>query len=791
MPLSRLSFLLPVAVAVFASGAFGAPFAEVGAEFLERHCVACHGAEKQKGGLALHQFRDDLSVLRARRQWKEIVQRVESGEMPPEDRKQPTAEERQRFLAAAGAVFVKADAAPPDPGRLTLRRLNREEYNRTIHDLLQVDFRPADDFPSDDVGYGFDNIADVLSVSPVLMERYLDAADQVAELAIPLSAAAPPKRTLRAMFCEPASANVPKDPFRPLNAAQRDPVLSGPLNTPVRITPDGDFVMRVRLYAAAPGGQPVRVALLISGPQIESPSPAQELARLGGVAMQNITPGRILKIIEVTARDEKSAQIVEAKIPRTRGVERISIAALQPKSGPPPSLFVEWMECEGPMDPRSPATRSLLVFDPQKPRREQAREVLWRFASRAWRRPVADAELAGLMRLVDDALGHNDPWEEALRRGVSAVLASPKFIFRLEPDADPTNSAPHPIDDFQLATRLSYFLWSTMPDPELMQLAYEKKLGANLDAQVARMLRDPRADALIDSFTVQWLQLGRLAGHSADAGTFPRWRPELRAAMLEETRRFVREIMRADRSVLDLLDADFTWVNRPLAELYGVNAGKEWTDGEWRRVSLAGSPRGGLLTQASVLTVTSNPARTSPVKRGKWVLEQLLGAPPPPAPPGVPSLDDKGRKEITGTFRQKLEQHRSDANCAGCHTKMDAFGFVLENFNAIGQWRDRDETGRAVDASAKLGAKLRLNGVGDLRKLLREQRGEFARCFTEKLLIYALGRGLDWYDEPTIERIQRAVAAEDYRFSALIRQVVRSDAFRMRRGSGGKESAQR
>ncbi len=778
----RMVLIVSLAALSLCESAEAQGFAEAGPAFLEKHCTACHGAEKQKGGVALHQYRDEISVLRGRRQWKEIIALVENGEMPPEDKKQPTAEEKQQFLAAAGALFSKADAAPPDPGRLTLRRLNRVEYNRTIRDLLQLDFRPADDFPSDEVGHGFDNIADVLSVSPLLMERYLDAADQIAELAIPLSAVAPPKRTLRAMFCEPASANVPKDPFRPLNAAEKDPVLSGPLNTPVRVTAEDDFILRARLYATAENDQPVRVALLIAGPQIERPSPPAEMARLDGAAVRNITPARILKIVEITARDEKSAQIVEAKIPRTHGVERIALAALKPEAGPPPSLFVESLECEGPMDPRSPATKALLVFDPKQPPREQARQVLWRFASRAWRRPVFADELDGLMKLVDDALGHNDPWEEALRRGVSAVLASPKFIFRLEPDEDAKNPAPHPIDDFQLASRLSYFLWSTCPDPELLQLAYEKKLGENLDAQIARMLRDPRADALVDGFGVQWLQLGRLAAHTADAKTFPQWRPELRDAMLEETRRFTREILRADRSVLDLLDADFTWVNRPLASLYGLKVSGDWKDGEWQRVSLAGTPRGGLLTQASVLTVTSNPTRTSPVKRGKWVLEQLLGTPPPPAPPNVPSLDDAGRKELTGTFRQKLEQHRANPNCAGCHAKMDTFGLVLENFDGIGQWRDRDETGRAVDAVAKLGSKRSLDGVRDLRQFLREQRTEFARCFTEKLMTYALGRGLDYYDDPTIDRVQRTASADGYRFSTLIKEIVKSDPFRLRRG---------
>ncbi len=419
--------------------------------FLEKHCVACHGREKQKAGLTLHQFHDDFSVLRARRTWKEIINMVESGEMPPEDREQPAAEEKKRFLATVTALFARADNAKPDPGRLTVRRLNRTEYNNTIRDLLHVEFRPADDFPSDEVGHGFDNVGDVLSVSPVLMERYLDAAEKIAEMAIPLNAASPPKRTLRAMYCEPASPDTPKDIFRPVNAARKEAILSGPLNTPVRVAPDGDFFMRARLYAKSSSGKPVRVAMLIAGPQIDDPSPAAEMAKLDGVAVRAITPGRILKIVDVTARDEKSAQVIEAKIPRTKGVERIALGALKPPPGEPsPALFVEWVECEGPMDPRTPATKALMVFTPGKSQREQAREVLWRFASRAWRRPVEREELDRLVALVDYAIAHNDSWEEALRRSVSAVLASPKFVFRLEPDDEPENRETHPLNEFQL-----------------------------------------------------------------------------------------------------------------------------------------------------------------------------------------------------------------------------------------------------------------------------------------------------------------------------------------------------
>ena len=792
MPIRR-HFCLPRAAAllgwlVLAGGAAWAgpevaSFAPGGVAFVEKHCVSCHGKEKQKAGLALHAVRDDGALLRARKQWREVLKMVEAGDMPPDDKPQPTAAERAAFVASVKAVFSAANSAPPDPGRTTVRRLNRTEYNNTIRDLLNVDFKPAADFPSDEVGFGFDNIADVLSVSPVLMERYLDAAERIAEEAIPLSVAPPPKRTMAGKYCEPASATVPQDRFRPINAARKEAILSGPLNTPVRFAEKGEYWIRAKLYAEGPANGPVRVALLAAGPRIAQPSPAAELAKLDGVALGAVTPCRILKTAEITARDEKRAQVIELKITGTPAIERIALAAFKPPAGQePPTLRVEFLETEGPLDTRTPSNKALMTFTTDKPEREQVREVLTKFVGRAWRRPGTEEEIGRLCAMVDYAVGHNEGWAGGLRRAITAVLASPKFIFRLEPDAQPENPGPHPLDEFQLATRLAYFLWSSTPDDQLLGLAWEKKLTANLDGQVRRMLKDPRSTALVDNFALQWLQLGRLAEHSADRKTFAKWEPKLAGTMLEETRRFCAEILRDDRSVLDLLDADFTWVDRRLAELYGLKVPGGIDKGEWKRVSLAGTARGGLLTQASVLTVTSNPTRTSPVKRGKWVLEQLLGNPPPPPPPGTPSLDDAQRKELTGTFREKLEQHRADPKCAGCHAKMDAFGFALENFDGIGQWRDRDETGAPVDASGQLGTGRKLSGVADVRALFRDRKEDFTRCLTEKLLIYALGRGLDYYDEPTLDRIQTALVRDDYKFSTLLTEIVKSDPFRLRRG---------
>jgi len=779
MPTLRAALLL---CATTAASAFAAspPFSEAGVAFLEKHCTSCHGAEKQKAGLVLHDIRNDAALLRAPRRWKEIMNMVESGQMPPEEQPPPTREEKRAFLDSVRSVFARANNASPDPGRITVRRLNRTEYNNTVRDLLKVEHRPADDFPSDDVGFGFDNIADVLSVSPVLMERYLAAAEKIAEEAIPITAARPPRRTMAGKYCEPASATVPQDRFRPICATEKEYILSGPLNTPARIEAGNTYYIRARLFARSANGAPVKVALLAVGKELKRPNSPYEAAALDGAALVQSSPFTILKAANIAGRDENHAEIIEAKIVADSPIERMAIAAFKPPHGqPPPQLFVEYLEQEGPLDPRSAVTKALMVFTPGQPEREQAREVLAPFATRAWRRPVQPDELDRLCAIVDYAVGHNEGWEGGMRRAITAVLASPKFIFRLEPDHEPNNPAPHPLDEFQLATRLSYFLWSSCPDDELLRAAADRQLAANLDAHVRRMLQDPRAAALVDSFFMQWLQLGRIAGHSADAKVFPKWQPELRASMIEETRRFCADVIREDRSILDLLTADFSWVDRRLAELYGLPPPP---GNEWQRVSLKGTARGGLLTHASVLTVTSNPTRTSPVKRGKWLLEQILGAPPPPAPPDVPSLDDKERTELRGSFREKLEQHRADPQCGGCHAKMDALGLALENFDGIGQWRERDETGAPVDASTKFPGGPKLDGARGLKTYLREHSSDFTRCFSEKMLIYALGRGLEYSDDAAVDRIQSAIAKDGHRFSALVREIVKSDPFRLRRG---------
>jgi hypothetical protein len=389
-----------------------------------------------------------------------------------------------------------------------------------------------------------------------------------------------------------------------------------------------------------------------------------------------------------------------------------------------------------------------------------------------------------------------EKWEAGIQLAMQAALCSPKFLFRVETDDAPTSTEVKPIDEFHLASRLSYFLWSSMPDDTLLDLAEKRQLTAKLDEQVERMLADPRAAALMQNFPMQWLQIKRIQFISPDGQLFPTFNDKLRASMLKETELFVESIFREDRSVLQLIDADYTFLNEPLARHYGIadtngNAigqpakkpgGQPIKGEQFRRVLLQDRTRGGLLTQASVLTVTSNPTRTSPVKRGRWVLEQILGAPPPSPPPNVPELSEKEKDVTAASLRERMEVHRRNPACANCHAKMDPIGFALENFNAVGAYRTKDGS-FDIDATGEFADGTKFTGPGELKAIVLKRKDEFVRCLTEKLLIYAIGRGLEYYDRPTVERIVKALPGGEYKFSTLVKEIVQSDAFRKRRGT--------
>jgi len=772
-----------------------------GVEFLRKHCADCHAGDKPEADLRLDNVGDTPGMVRNRRRWEAVLRMLDTRQMPPADSPQPPHEEIEQFTKLVADIFEHHDrTAPPDPGRVTMRRLNRAEYNNTIRDLIGVDFNPAEDFPSDDIGHGFDNIGDVLSLSPVLLERYLAAAESITQRAILPNPPSPPKRHISCRYCEPAGRDVPESRYRPITSkADAEPIQSGPLFTRYQIPP-GDFVFRAKLYAEAPEGQTVKIVVLACSPGLTDGAASDEdAARIAGRAVDGLRPFRIVETVEVSARDDKQAQHIEVRVPRIAGLDRMAVGLLRPADDSiEHKLHVEYLALEGPLDTRPESHHRIMACTPDVPRQEQDREILDRLASRAFRRPATPEEVDRLAELVASVEADGGSREEGIQFAAQAVLVSPKFLFRMELDENPTSPETRPLDDFQLASRLSYFLWSSMPDDELTTLARQGTLRDHLPAQVERMLADDRAMTLVDRFALQWLQLERLDAFVPDAGRFPGFDDRLRRSMREETRLFLAEVFQENRSIVDLLNADYTYLNETLARHYGIpfpggdgsdgssrrNRGRSRGDGDrgarFVRVELKDSPRGGLLTQASVLAVTSNPTRTSPVKRGKWVLEQLLGTPPPPPPPNVPELEGEARK-LTGTLREQMEQHRASPACAACHASMDPLGFAFENFDAVGRWRDRDGES-PINASGELPGGRVFNGPAELKRLLVDQKDLFTRCFTEKMLIFALGRGLEYYDRPTVNRIVRQVADSDYRLASVVTGIVTSDAFLKRRG---------
>jgi hypothetical protein len=779
-------------------------FSKTGVAFLKKHCLECHSGDKPKAALSLAEFVDNASVVKKRKTWESVLKMVEAGEMPPDDKPQPTAQEIEAFASHARAAFEHYDKhAKPDPGRVTMRRLNRVEYANTVRDLVGADFNPATDFPSDDIGHGFDNIGDVLTLSPILMEQYLAAAETIAQRVILANPPPPARRYLSGRFLQPNNAQTPQGRFRPLNPTAEAAVESGPFTADggyLKFSADADLILRANMYAETKSSAAVKVALFISGGKLSDPSPDEEVDQLMGAGLKGIKPLRILKVVEITARDAKSVQQMEFPISRRGDIQRAGVAVVKPPEGEePPQLFVEHIWTEGPLETRPASHLMLLACSKDKPQAEQTREVVTRLLSRAYRRTATPQEVESMSKAVDQLVAGGEKWEAAMQWVVQAMLCSPKFLFRVELDDRPDSPEARPIDEFHLASRLSYFLWNTMPDNELFDLARRGELSKNLEPQVQRMLKDPRAsDSLVDQFAMQWLQLKRLDTFAPDAKLFPDFNEKLRQAMRDETRLFLEAIVKEDRSLLDLLSADFTFVNEPLARHYGIadtngnrigqkpdrDKGQPIRGPQFVRVNVGSTGRGGLLTQASLLTVTSNPTRTSPVKRGRWVLEQLLGTPPPPPPPNVPELE-QGEK-LTGSLRQRMEQHRANPSCANCHARMDPLGFAFENFDAIGRFRDKDGE-FPIDPAGELPTGEKFSGPNELKEILKSRQNLFARCITEKLLTYALGRGLEYYDRSAVDRISTALAQNGYRFSTLIVETVRSEPFRMRRGKTADE----
>lgn len=805
-------------------------FSREGTPFLKQFCFDCHAGDEPAAELALDAFTDNLSLIENRDVWDRVLDMVTTGQMPPSDSEQPTIEASDAFVAHIEAIFEHADrTAKPDPGRVTVRRLNRVEYKNTVRDLLGVDFDPTENFPADDVGHGFDNIGDVLTMSPLLMERYLEAAEAIATRVILVEPPPPSKRYQRSSRLNPRHDDVPDTRFRLLDPTATEAWKSGPFTTGAtffRMFPEEEILYKATLYVEPDNGTPaaetdpysetsatetdnetaiaesesqtpVEIALFIQGEALEEVSPPTELARLVGIDPATDNKIKILKTFEITSRNPKKTQTVEVLVTGIPNIERAGIAMVKPTDGAPSSkLQIRTLWAEGPLDTRPDTQLEILACTPDIPQIEQTREVLTRLLQGGYRRPPTENEIEQLAQFVESVQADGAKWEAGIQEAIKVILCSPKFLFRLELDDRPQTPEPYPIDEFQLASRLSYFLWSSMPDDELFELAKQNQLTVTLETQVKRMLADPKATELARDFGSQWLQIQRIATVTPDSERFPTFGRRLRAAMLKETELFLESIFREDKSVLDLLDADYTFLNQELANHYGITdtqgnwmgqkktvpGGEKIKGREFQRVALQGASRGGILTHASVLTVTSNPTRTSPVKRGRWVLEQILGSPPPPPPPDVPELEEDHEAITATTLRERLEQHREDPACANCHAKMDPIGFALENYNAIGAFRKK-EGELEIDTTAVLPDGTSFDGIADLKQILKDRKQQFVRCLTEKMLTYALGRGLEYYDRPTIDQIVAQLEVKGYRSSALITEIVKSDPFRLRRGT--------
>ncbi len=821
---------------------------------LREFCFDCHGDGAKKGGLAFDELTSDATLL-DHDLWLKVLKNVRAGLMPPPRKPHPSAGEQQRLEQWIKRDAFGIDPKNPDPGRVTVRRLNRVEYRNTVHDLMGIDFNSEVEFPPDDTGYGFDNIGDVLTVSPMLLEKYLAAAKAIVAEAVPT--------VDRAVAEQIVSGNR----FQRTDVA---PVRDGGRVVPLSYYAPGTVSTTLDVDRA--GGYKLVLELGVRGGFDYDPGRCRVTFKLGD---------RELLAKEFGWYDNKTFRF-EFDEKWEPGRQSMTVA-LEPLVPVDRKLFnlemrVVQVTVLGPLE-REHWTHPKnydRFFTREVPagragRRAYAREVLGRFATKAFRRPVDDptvGRLAGLAEGVYTQPGKT--FEAGIAHAMVAVLASPRFLFRLEePAGAGASTANADIDEYSLASRLSYFLWSTLPDDGLLALAGRGELRRNLSAQVTRMLADPRSDNLIRNFTGQWLQTRDVEGISIDARTVlarddgqerqmreqlaafraqfgkgtnrpaattppaagptnnvaqansagptnpagqtnaPGQRPgpplrrfgpprveldrDLRDAMRRETEMFVGSIVHEDRPVTELIESDYTFLNEKLAKLYGMT---NVIGVEMRRVTLpADSPRGGVLTDGSSLVVTSNPDRTSPVKRGLFILENVLGTPAPPPPPNIPALEasEKDFKDHEPTLREALQVHREKPLCASCHDRMDPLGLAFENFNALGMWREK-ERNQSIDAAGRLATGESFGSVRELKHILVQgHRTEFHRCLTEKLLTYALGRGLEYHDVEAVDGIVERLGREDGRFSALLMGVIESTPFqRMRRqatptasGSGG------
>lgn len=715
-------------------------------------CAGCHNARLASGGMNVDALTND-SFEADPDLWRRLLRRVRAGEMPPPGVPKPPAEQMAAFTAFVEARLRAIEQSlTPDPGRVTAHRLNRNEYTNTVRDLLAVEFRADKNFPADDSSGGFDNMSDVLTISPVLMEKYLQAAQTIAARAI---GADPLPKPIEVEYAY-------KD-------ARVRRVNRSVIEASHRVDFDAEYDLRFALQGERKEGSPVEFGFWMDGKLIHS-------------MMVETKPSGLVYFSPYSEAEFRIFLPAGDHVFRAGFIGDGFVDALESKDvyDRAKNKFVDSMVFTGPYPAlvEQPSRKKVLICDPSSGRACLQR-IVADLARRAYRRPATDRDVSALMHFVDLAMGEGQSPEHGLQLALQAMLVSPNFLFRIERDADPQSSAAHPLNDFELASRLSYFLWSSMPDDILFDLARAGRLHDPrvLTEQVDRMLTDARSAAFAANFAGQWLETRNLDAVKPDPKKFPEWGPELRDAMKEETRLFFAYVLRENRPISDFLSAKYTFLNQRLAKHYGIE-GVE--GGDFRRVELTTDQRGGILSHAGVLTVSSYPNRTSVVIRGKYVLTNILGTPPPPPPPDVPALDEAGLG-VNASLREQMERHRADPICASCHSKMDPLGFGLENYDAIGKWRTMDGN-FAVDSSGVLPNGKTFATPAQMRQALNSQLPEFSRALIERMLTYALGRGVKSFDAPAIDRMEAAVASDGYRFQTVIREIVHSLPFTARRG---------
>jgi hypothetical protein len=804
---------------------------------LQQFCYDCHGDGMNKGGIAFDELKSDESLLN-HELWSKVIKNLRAGVMPPAKKPRPSAEDQARIEQWIKYSAFGIDPKNPDPGKVTVRRLNRVEYRNTIRDLMGIDFHSEVEFPPDDTGYGFDNIGDVLTISPMLLEKYLAAAKAIVAEAVPLVSKVIPETTLAGSRFQAASTN------RNRGGSKRETMLSLSYYEPAAVsshfTADHDGKYRFSLQLAIKGGFDF------------DPGKCRLVFKVGD---------RELLRKEFGWEDNKTLRPIEFDENLAKGEYPLSfeLEPLTPveKKLYPVEMRLVSLAIRGPLEPeyrtRPKNYERFFTRDaPEAPaeRREYAQEVLRRFAGNAFRRPVDEPTVERLTKLAEGVYQQpGKSFETGIAHAMVAVLASPRFLFRMEesePTKEPATVAL--VDEYSLASRLSYFLWSSMPDEELFKLAGKRQLRSNLASQVKRMVADTRSEGLVENFTGQWLQTRDVEGITIDArivlarddgmeqelkraqeefrariaarkamaaaaktnapgqtnivaqGDFQRsafnrrrlFQPrveldsDLKNAMRRETEMYFDYVVREDRNVCELIDSDYTFLNQKLAGFYGLT-NLDVTGSDMRRVTLPpDSPRGGVLTHGSVLVVTSNPDRTSPVKRGLFILDNVLGTPSPPPPPNIPALEaaEKDFKEHEPTLREALSAHRDKPLCASCHSRLDPIGLAFENFNAMGMWRDKERK-QSIEPGGQLVTGETFDSVTELKHILSgKHRLDFYRCLTEKLLTYATGRGMEYYDVETMDQIVQRLEREQGRFSALLMGIIESAPFQKQRIGG-------